>query len=96
MKRSRATPSISATAASNMPKSRPLIGQRYALTVCPSSSISTRPLSIAARTSASTSSNGRDTSRPRVVGTMQNVQFLLQPSMMVTCAFVADGRSTVR
>ena len=25
---------------------------------------------------------------------MQNVQFLLQPSMIVTCAFVAEGRST--
>ena len=84
MKRSRATPSTSATALSRAPKSRPPTGQRYAFTVCPRSSTSTRPLSTAARTSVTMSSNGLDTSRPRVVGTMQNVQFLLQPSMIVT------------
>ena len=60
------------------------IGPRYALTFWPSSVISATPWAASARTSSSTESKPRLISSPRVYGTMQKLQYLLQPSMMDT------------
>ena len=60
------------------------IAPRYALTFCPSSVTSATPCAASWRTSSSTESKERLTSSPRVYGTMQKLQYLLQPSMMDT------------
>ena len=49
-------------------------------------------LRASARTSASTESNGRLTSSPRVYGTTQKLQYLLQPSMIETKARAPSAR----
>jgi len=56
------------------------------LTFWPSSVTSTAPSATSARISASTSPGLRSSSRPRRLGTMQNVQVLLQPTEMATQA----------
>ncbi len=89
-------PGISATCSSSVAKSaRPLpsaVRPRYALTFWPSSVTSITPWSERSAISVSTSSNGRDTSSPRVYGTTQNVQYLLQPSMIDTNAEAPSTR----
>ena len=93
-------PGISATYSSSIaksaispPGSRPRpIGPRYAFTFWPSSVISITPWSARSAISVSTSSNGRDTSSPRVYGTTQNEQYLLQPSMIDTNAAAPSTR----
>ena len=67
-------------------------GPRYALTFWPSSVTSRTPWSARSAISVSTSSNGRDISSPRVYGTTQNVQYLLQPSMIETNAVAPSTR----
>ena len=54
--------------------------------------ISITPWSARSAISVSTSSNGRDTSSPRVYGTTQNEQYLLQPSMIDTNAAAPSTR----
>ena len=49
------------------------------------------PCAASARTSVMTCSSGRLTSSPRVYGTTQNVQYLLQPSMIETNAVAPVG-----
>ncbi len=70
------------------------IGPLYALTFCPSSVISRTPCRARLRISAITDSNGRLTSSPRVYGTTQNVQYLLQPSMIETNAVAPSARGS--
>ena len=77
---------VSINSAKSATASLPASGPRYALTFCPSSVISRTPWSARSAISVSTSSNGRDTSSPRVNGTTQKVQYLLQPSMIDTNA----------
>src|SRR6185436_15384203 len=60
-------------------------------TFWPNNVISPTPCEASERTSSITESNERDTSSPRVYGTTQNVQYLLQPSMIDTNA---DAPST--
>ena len=95
----RSMPGISATYSSSIAKSAmpsPLVPRpsrpRYAFTFCPSSVISMTPWSARSAISVSTSSNGRETSSPRVYGTTQNVQYLLQPSMIDTNAEAPSTR----
>ncbi len=70
------------------------IGPRYAFTFWPSSVTSTTPCCASERTSASTCSSGRLTSSPRVYGTTQKVQYLLQPSMIETKAVTPSARGS--
>ena len=55
---------------------RPAISPRQAFTFCPRRHLFT-PCSARPAISATTSSNGRDTSSPRVYGTTQKLQYLL-------------------
>src|SRR3954463_10549457 len=84
----RSMPSASLTNATSSAKSPvlPAMLPRQALTFWPRSVTSFTPCAASAATSASTSANGRDTSSPRVYGTTQKLQYLLQPSMIVTKA----------
>src|SRR5689334_10036569 len=72
------------------------IGPAYALTFWPNNVISPTPWAASDFTSAITESNGRDTSSPRVYGTTQNVQYLLQPSMTETNADDPSARGAGR
>src|SRR3954451_5470994 len=93
VKRTRSSPSISPVARSSFenacrsPNSAP-----YALTFCPSRVTSLTPSSTRARTSARMSPGRRSFSLPRRAGTMQNVQVLLHPTLMLTQAAYADSR----
>ena len=91
----RSRPGISAIVSSSVAKSAmppSAVGPRYAFTFWPSSVISITPWSARSATSVSTSSNGRDTSSPRVYGTTQKLQYLLQPSMIDTKALAPSTR----
>ena len=66
--------------------------KRQALTFCPRRVTSSTPCCARLATSLSTSSKGRETSSPRVYGTTQKEQYLLQPSMIETNA---DAPSTL-
>src|SRR3990170_4058219 len=89
-------PGTAATYSSSSAKSAASPGSsvpRQALTFCPSKVISLTPCPASSATSVSTSSSGRDTSSPRVYGTTQKVQYLLQPSMMETKALAPSTRA---
>ena len=58
--------------------------EAVAVDVLPSSVTSLTPSAASRSISATSSSNGRLTSRPRVVGTMQNAHFMLQPAEICT------------
>jgi len=81
--RSRRRPSRRETSSNNS-KNRYSPPASYEFTFWPSSQISFAPWSIRLRASRKMLSLSRDTSRPRVNGTMQNEQRLLQPLVMAT------------
>ena len=62
------------------------------MTFCPRRLISRTPCSASDTHSAITSSNGRLISSPRVYGTTQKLQYLLQPSMTDTKAVGPSAR----
>src|SRR6478609_5237581 len=95
--RTRSRPSMSPQARSSLenacrsPNSTP-----YALTFWPSRVTSVTPSSTSARISARISPGRRSFSLPRRLGTMQNVQVLLQPTETDTQAAYADSRRLLR
>ena len=64
----------------------------YELTFWPSRVTSRTPSAASASISATSSSSGRDTSRPRVDGTMQNAHFMLQPAEICTQPWKSRAR----
>jgi hypothetical protein len=87
VKRTRSSPSMPPQARSSLPNaSRSPNSTPYELTFCPSSVTSRTPSATSASTSASTSPGRRSFSVPRSDGTMQNVQVLLQPTLIDTHA----------
>src|SRR3954468_18099803 len=85
----RSMPSIASTARSSA-LNDPRAGRRsrpYEFTFWPSSVTSRTPSAASPRTSATSSSSGRETSRPRVEGTMQYEQRQLQPTEICTHAW---------
>ena len=81
------SPSSCANDARSGRRSRP-----YALTFCPSSVTSVTPSAASRRPSSTSSANGRDTSRPRVDGTMQYEQRQLQPTEICIQAWTSRAR----
>ncbi len=91
--------SSSCSSAANDERSPSRTARPYALTFWPSSVTSTTPCATISRTSATSSSSGRSTCRPRVVGTMQYEHFMLQPAEICTQPWKSrsrlDGRCPV-
>src|SRR3954453_16782653 len=82
----RSMPSIASTAVRSS-ENRRFCGRSrvpYELTFWPSSVTSRTPSAASSSISATSSSSGRLTSRPRVDGTMQNEQRMLQPAEICT------------
>jgi hypothetical protein len=85
--RTRSRPSTPPQARSSLPKaSRSPNSTPYELTFWPSNVTSSTPSATSASISASTSPGRRSFSVPRSDGTMQNVQVLLQPTLIDTQA----------
>jgi hypothetical protein len=91
--RTRSNPSTAPQERSSLPNaSRSPKPTPYVLTFWPSRVTSSTPSPTSASISASTSPGRRSTSVPRRLGTMQNVQVLLQPTEIETQAAYGDSR----